>query len=141
MKGLTKILLALGVGGGALLLLSKTTGLLNFMRLLTITPQLDGGLKAINFKSSNLNIPIKVDFGNRTDQEIAISVSSVILYFREKQIGQTKPTTTQVKISQHSTSSLKGLIIQIPLLSLVQVAGTAIATLISSGVSPHLFRT
>jgi hypothetical protein len=131
----TKILTVIGICSIAGLLVAKFTGLLNFAKLLTITPKLNGGLGAVKFKGATdgLHIPIAVEFGNRSDQSLTIGVSAIDLYFRGKPAAQSKPTTTHVEIKPNSTTTLKGVTLVIPYLSLLTLVGTSVTTILTSG--------
>ena len=119
----TKILFGFGVFALGAYLLAKGSSLFSFVNSLQITPKIDGGVKRINFKGSNLNIPVAVDFTNNTQEEVTISISNVILKYNDVAVGSLKPNTQKVLIKRNATSTLQNIVVTIPLTNLLQCAG------------------
>ncbi|MCQ2607752.1 MAG: hypothetical protein MJ197_03595 [Bacteroidales bacterium] len=128
----TKIVIGTGLGIGALLLVLKGGSLLNFTKQLTCTPKIDGGIKRISVKNSKLQIPVAVDFENRTDQEVTISISNVVLKYNNTEVGTLKPNTQSILIQKYKTSTLSNIIVEIPLLTLVRCIGSAVTTYLTT---------
>ena len=128
----TKILFGFGVFALGAYLLAKGSSLFSFVNYLQITPKIDGGVKRINFKGSNLNIPVAVDFTNNTQEEVTISISNVILKYNDVAVGSLKPNTQKVLIKRNATSTLQNIVVTIPLTNLLQCAGSMITSLITN---------
>ena len=113
---------ALAVGAAAILctlaLVGKGTSLANMVRLLSITPKLNGKPK---FSFTTITLPMAVDIENRSDQEITMGITSLIVYYNGTKIATTKPTDTSVVIKKYSTSTLSGLKVDIGYFSLLSV--------------------
>ena len=113
----------------------KLFQLQNFAKLLSITPKLDGGLNNISIKNGNMSIPVAVDFANRTDQTMTIGVNSLSINLRGKEVANIRPNDKSVEIKANAISTLKGLRLDIPILSLISIVGTIVNTIITSGTS------
>ena len=104
-----KIILALGGLAALTFGIIKIFQLQNFVKLLTISPKLDGGLQNFQVTPLEIKIPLAIDFGNRTDQSMSIQVNAVTVYYKGNNVATTKPNTTNVVIKPNSTNTLKGL--------------------------------
>lgn len=121
-----KLLIAAGGILAAVLVLVKGSSLTHFVKVLSITPKLDGGMKRMTFKSGKLQIPIAVDFHNRSDEEVTVAVPSFFLYFKDKQVGSVKPNSNKVLIKKYATSTLSNIIVEVPWTKLLSIFGDVI---------------
>lgn len=133
MDKFTKIALIGSALAAGFYFIAKASGLKAFYDTLSISPKLDGGIKRISVKDGNINIPIAVDFENRTDEECTVGVSSLFLYYNGREIATLKPNENKTLIKKNSISTLPNLIVQIPIVKLVQVAGAVISLYITTG--------
>lgn len=120
------------LGGGLCYAVSKGLSYLNFAKDLVCTPKIDGGLKNIKFRNSQLRIPIAVSFENKTDKELTIGLSNIVLRYNGNEVGNLKANDKSVKVERYKTSTLSGLVVAIPLTSLLKYAGQAISSLITT---------
>ena len=120
------------LGGGLCYAVSKGLSYLNFAKDLVCTPKIDGGLKNIKFRNSQLRIPIAVSFENKTDKELTIGLSNIVLRYNGNEVGSLQPNSKTVKIEKYKANTLAGLTVAIPLSNLVKCAGQAISTLITT---------
>lgn len=130
----------IGFGALGLLIWSKVSSISNMIDKLTITPKLGGKPK---LKSSNVlslltgsayvELPINVEFSNRSDQEMTIGVTSVMAYLKDTLVASNTPSETSVTIKAHSVSTLEGIKMEIPIKKLLSVLGTAIESAVTNG--------
>lgn len=113
--------------------LKKANSLVDFVRYLTITPKIDGGIKRIKFYNSALHIPVAIEFGNRSDQEVNVGVTSLIIYYNGNNVGVLQPNAQKIVIKKYSNSTLSNLIVDISIWNLIKFAGSAITDLITEG--------
>ncbi|GHT58673.1 hypothetical protein FACS18945_4720 [Bacteroidia bacterium] len=125
----------LGIAGllGAGFVAFKLLSVKNFAKLLTISPKLDGGLQAFQVTLTEIKIPLAIDFGNRTDETMTISVNAIDVYYKDSKVASTKPNTNEVTIKANSTSTLKGLKLMLSTLSLISIAKDLVNLIISKG--------
>ena len=140
------------LGIGALLYLwAKGSSVANMVDKLTITPKLGGKpslktsgktvfSKILNVAASTigigdayLEVPIDVEFSNRSDQQLTISVTSVLAYLNDKLVASNKPDNVSVQIKSYATSTLEGIKMQIDAKTLTSIFGTAIESYTTSG--------
>lgn len=129
-KGLK--ILGLVIIGGGIYVVSKGLSLFDFADQLVCTPKIDGGLKRISFKNGNLNIPLAIVFENKTDKEVTIGLSNIIIKYNGNEVGSLQPNSRTVKIERYKANTLAGLTVSVPLTNLVKYAGQAISTLITT---------
>jgi hypothetical protein len=115
-----------------MLLLRKAKSAVDFYRGLSVTPRLDNS-KKISYQSSSLNVPLAIDFENRSSVEMTIAIPNIQIYYQGEQVGQVSPNSKAVKIKQYATSTLSGIVLNLPLLNLISVAGQIISSLITEG--------
>lgn len=127
-----KFFIISGICATALLLFRKAKSAVDFYRALSITPRLDS-LKKIKFSGSSLNVPIAIDFQNRSANELTVGLPNVLVYFKEKQVSQINPNNVSVTIKQYAKSTLSGISLSLPLLQLISVAGQMISSIITNG--------
>lgn len=120
------------LGGGLCYAVSKGLSYLNFAKDLVCTPKIDGGLKRISFKNGNLHIPLAIVFENKTDKEVTIGLSNIIIKYNGNEVGSLQPNSKTVKIERYKANTLAGLTVSVPLTNLVKYAGQAISTLITT---------
>lgn len=141
------LIIGLTLGAGALLYLwAKGSSIANMVDKLTITPKL-GGKPSLKTGSGTifskiistftggayLEIPIDVDFQNRSDQEMTIGVTSVMAYLNDKLIASNKPDNVNVTIKAYATSTLSGVKMQIDTKTLISVVGNVLEQYASKG--------
>ena len=97
MPNLFPILIGGGVVALAFLTWSKFQSLNDFYQNLIITPKIDGGLKNFKLTLSTLSVPIAIDFGNRSDQNVTLQLQAFDLLFKGKIVAQSKPNATEVR--------------------------------------------
>jgi len=142
MPNLFPILIGGSVVALVVLGLSKIQSLYDFYEDLIITPKIDGGLKNFKLSLTTLTIPIAVDFGNRSDQQVVLSMQAFDLLFKGRIIAQSKPTATEVVLSPNSVRTLAGIKLDVSTLSLVSIGGSVVQNLIndlSSGFNTAAF--
>lgn len=113
--------------------LKKVNSLINFVKYLTVTPKIDGGLNRIKYYNSALHIPVAVEFGNHSDQEINIGVTSLIIYYNNNTVGRLTPNAQKVIVKKYSNSTLSNLIVDVSIWNLMKFAGSAVTDLITEG--------
>ncbi len=110
------------VGVGLLVWLwAKGSSVANMVAKLTVSPKLSGAPKF----DSNLQLPLAIDFQNRSDQEVRLSVNSVMIYYQDTLIATNKPSANMVVVKANTTSTLKTITMQVPYLKLITL-GTAV---------------
>lgn len=134
------------IGGGVIALvvlgLSKIQSLNDFYQNLIITPKIDGGLKNFKLTLSTLSVPIAVEFGNRSDQQITLSLQALDLLYKGKVVAQSKPSAMEVVLSPNSLRTLAGIKLDVSTFSLISIGGSIVQNLIndlSSGFNTTAF--
>ena len=134
------------VGGLAAYLWAKGSSVINMVDKLTVTPKLGGKPKlktgsgkwyekAVNLvtNAANLEIPIDIEFQNRSDQEMTIGVTSVMAYLDNNLVATNKPNATSVVVKGNATSTLEGVKMQIGTKTLVSIVGSVVEQLMQKG--------
>lgn len=136
----------LAATGAAIYLWAKGSSVVNMVDKLTVTPKLGGkpkfksegknfGYKVLNSllssgESTYLEVPIDIDFQNRSDQEMTIGVTSVMAYLNGNLVASNKPSINSVSIKGNTTSTLIGVKMQIGSKTLTSVIGSTVKNLI-----------
>lgn len=136
----------IGSALGLLFLWSKGSSIANMIDKLTITPKLGGKpslktgsgnffSKVLNVLSGSayLDVPIDVEFANRSDQELTVGVNSVMAYLENTLVASSKPAVSSVTIKGHAVSTLEGIKMQIDTKTLVSILGTAVESWLTNG--------
>lgn len=117
------IIALLALGGLGTYLWSKTSSVVDMIKLLTFTPRINGKPK---FSLSQLTLPFACDIANRTEQRYTLSISAIFVKYKGNTVATTYPTATSVDIKPHAVSTLEGLDVSVGYLKLVQIGGDAI---------------
>lgn len=143
MKGIFT-LIGLGVGAGALWLLTKGGSIASMARNLTYKIRLDGKPKfygggfisvvssIMGGSGSRLRFPLAIDFENRSDEEITVGVNALFIHYKGKKMASGGVNPTSVKIAKFAKSTMSGLNVDVEVSSLIQVAGDAVRTMITN---------
>lgn len=116
----------------ALFLGRKTVSLKRMGDLLSISAGLDGKPSIKGGILGKLQIPIKVEFANRSEEEVTLQIPSVKLFYNKKQIGDVVPNSKSLVIKKYAKSTFKGLTFEIGITSLFS-NGVAKDLLLSAG--------
>lgn len=128
----SSLLIGLGIGMVALFLGRKAVSFKRMGDLLSISAGLDGKPSVKGGILGKLLVPIKVEFSNRSDQEITLQIPSVKLLYNKKQIGDVIPNSKSLVIKKYAKSTFKGLTFEIGITSLFS-NGVAKDLLLSAG--------
>lgn len=126
MKASSWIILG-GVAAAGVYLWSKYTSLKNAVRNLVISPHWDGSLDNMNVNWDGVTLPLAIDFGNRSSDEVEFRLQALDLYVKGSQLAYSKPGNNTVLIGAYGTTTLRGVRMFIPFTSLVMVLGGTIA--------------
>ena len=121
MRPLLKIGIFAGIAGAVVYAITKYKSLSSAWGDLIITPQLDGGVSNIKLSTGGLLIPVKVEFANRSNQQIALSVNAVDIFYKGSRLAYSIPNSQVVYVQPNKITTYSGISLNIPLTSLVSL--------------------
>ncbi len=122
------VIIGVGIVGALVWIYTKLSGLKNALNNLLVTPHWDGSLNNMNFDLEGITLPIAIDFGNRSDQSLRFQLIAFDIYLKGTRVASSQPNANEVTLLPYKTTSLRGIRVKIPYLSLLSTVGsTALA--------------
>jgi hypothetical protein len=122
-----------GLTCAAGLVYAKITSLKNFAKSIIVTPLWYGSISDLKLSTAGMKLPLALDLGNRSSENIMLRVNSVDIYNGDTIFAQSVPALNEVEIKSFSTSRLP-IDMNIPYTTLVGMLGNFI-TRIANGES------
>ena len=129
---LSNILIVGGIAGLAIYLYSKVSGYKMLASNIQATPKWDGGINNMHIDTSNITIPLAVEFNNRAQAGANLTLNAIDCYYGGKQVAFSQAGYYNVYIAPQSVSTMRGIRMNFPLITAAQILGTSIANIVAN---------